>query len=69
MAINYNLSKVYALSHNDPEFVMQVITLFVDEVPHDIQLPMKKSFKLKIGPKVKERRKKLKPLLIALKVK
>ena len=37
MAINYNLSKVYALSHNDPEFVMQVITLFVDEVPHDIK--------------------------------
>ena len=36
MAINYNLSKVYALSDNDPEFVMQIITLFVTEVPQDM---------------------------------
>ena len=37
MAINYNLSKVYALSDNDPEFVMQIITLFVTEVPLDLK--------------------------------
>ena len=37
MAINYNLAKVYALSDNDPEFVMQIITLFVTEVPQDIK--------------------------------
>ena len=37
MAINYNLSKVYALSDNDEEFVMQIITLFVTEVPQDMQ--------------------------------
>ena len=37
MAINYNLSKVYALSDNDPEFVMQIITLFVTEVPEDLK--------------------------------
>ena len=37
MAINYNLAKVYALSDNDPEFVMQIITLFVTEVPQDLQ--------------------------------
>ncbi|MEM0542055.1 Hpt domain-containing protein [Flavobacterium sp. j3] len=37
MAINYNLAKVYALSDNDPEFVMQIITLFVTEVPEDIK--------------------------------
>jgi HPt (histidine-containing phosphotransfer) domain-containing protein len=37
MAINYNLSKVYELSDNDPEFVMQIITLFVTEVPQDMQ--------------------------------
>jgi HPt (histidine-containing phosphotransfer) domain-containing protein len=37
MAINYNLAKVYALSDNDPEFVMQIITLFVTEVPQDMQ--------------------------------
>jgi hypothetical protein len=33
MAINYNLSKVYALSDNDPEFVNEILTLFVTEVP------------------------------------
>mgnify|MGYP000092975703 CR=1 FL=1 len=37
MAINYNLSKVYALSDNDPEFVLQIITLFVTEVPQDLK--------------------------------
>lgn len=37
MAINYNLAKVYALSDNDPEFVMQIITLFVNEVPEDMK--------------------------------
>jgi len=37
MAINYNLSKVYALSDNDPEFVMQIITLFVTELPQDLK--------------------------------
>lgn len=37
MAINYNLSKVYALSDNDPEFVMQIIMLFVTEVPQDLK--------------------------------
>ncbi len=37
MAINYNLSKVHALSDNDMEFVMQIITLFVTEVPQDMQ--------------------------------
>ena len=37
MAINYNLAKVYALSDNDSEFVMQIITLFVTEVPQDMK--------------------------------
>jgi len=37
MAINYNLAKVYALSDNDEEFVMQIITLFVTEVPEDMK--------------------------------
>jgi HPt (histidine-containing phosphotransfer) domain-containing protein len=37
MAINYNLSKVYALSDNDPEFVMKIISLFVTEVPQDLK--------------------------------
>ncbi len=37
MAINYNLAKVHELSDNDPEFVMQIITLFVTEVPQDMK--------------------------------
>ena len=36
MAINYNLSKVYALSDNDPEFVSEILRLFVSEVPEDL---------------------------------
>lgn len=37
MALNYNLSKVYALSDNDPEFVNEILTLFVTEVPDDLK--------------------------------
>lgn len=36
MAIHYNLAKVHALSDNDDEFVMQIISLFVTEVPQDV---------------------------------
>jgi HPt (histidine-containing phosphotransfer) domain-containing protein len=36
MALHYNLAKVHALSDDDPEFVMQIITLFVTEVPEDL---------------------------------
>ncbi|MBC5842316.1 MAG: Hpt domain-containing protein [Flavobacteriaceae bacterium] len=36
MALHYNLSKVYALSDNDPEFVNEILTLFVTEVPDDL---------------------------------
>lgn len=36
MALHYNLAKVYALSDNDSEFVMQIVTLFVNEVPEDL---------------------------------
>ncbi|HEU0136532.1 MAG TPA: histidine kinase [Flavobacterium sp.] len=46
MALNYNLSKVYALSDNDPEFVNQVVTLFVTEVPQDM-IQIKNGIKLK----------------------
>ncbi len=37
MALKYNLAKVYALSDNDPEFVNEILTLFVNEVPEDLQ--------------------------------
>ena len=36
MALHYNLAKVHALSDNDPEFVTQIVTLFVTEVPDDL---------------------------------
>ncbi|MGO4770136.1 Hpt domain-containing protein [Flavobacterium sp. W22_SRS_FK3] len=37
MALKYNLSKVYALSDNDSEFVNEILRLFVTEVPEDLQ--------------------------------
>ncbi|AWA30018.1 histidine kinase [Flavobacterium magnum] len=38
MALNYNLAKVYAISENDTEFVLQIVSLFISEVPADLQL-------------------------------
>lgn len=37
MAIHYNLSKVYNLSENDPEFVLQIISLFATDIPDDLR--------------------------------
>ena len=37
MAIHYNLAKVYAISDDDKDFVLQIINLFVTEVPDDLQ--------------------------------
>ena len=36
MALKYNLSKVYALSDNDSDFVKEILNLFVTEVPNDL---------------------------------
>ncbi|RAR75648.1 Hpt domain-containing protein [Flavobacterium aciduliphilum] len=36
MALHYNLSKVYALSDNDSDFVLQIMKVFIAEVPHDL---------------------------------
>ena len=47
MALNYNLAKVYALSDNDSEFVNQILTLFVTEVPLDL-------IQIKLGIKTKD---------------
>ena len=38
MALHYNLSKVYALSENDDDFVKAIVSLFVTEVPADMLL-------------------------------
>ncbi|MGK4569101.1 Hpt domain-containing protein [Flavobacterium sp. 3HN19-14] len=37
MALNYNLSKVYAISENDDDFALQIAELFVTEVPADLE--------------------------------
>jgi HPt (histidine-containing phosphotransfer) domain-containing protein len=36
MAIHYNLAKVYAISDDDSDFVLQIINLFLEEVPQDL---------------------------------
>ena len=36
MAIHYNLAKVYAISDDDKDFVLQIINLFIEEVPPDV---------------------------------
>lgn len=46
MAIHYNLAKVYAISDDDKDFVLQIVNLFVDEVPNDIK-EMKEGIKEK----------------------
>ncbi|OYQ45593.1 MULTISPECIES: Hpt domain-containing protein [Flavobacterium] len=38
MALHYNLAKVYAISENDDEFAKQIATLFVTEVPQEMEL-------------------------------
>ena len=37
MALKYNLSKVYAVSDNDADFVKQILKLFVTEIPEDLR--------------------------------
>jgi HPt (histidine-containing phosphotransfer) domain-containing protein len=36
MALHYNLAKVYAISDNDPDFVHQIVKVFVLETPIDL---------------------------------
>lgn len=36
MALHYNLAKVHAISENDDDFVMDIVTLFVSEIPLDL---------------------------------
>ena len=36
MALHYNLAKVYAISENDDDFVLQIALLFVSEIPLDL---------------------------------
>lgn len=36
MALHYNLAKVYAISDNDPDFVQQIVRVFVIDTPIDL---------------------------------
>jgi hypothetical protein len=53
---------VYALSDNDPEFVNEILTLFVTEVPEDLA-QIKEGIKRKIISMPMLMRIKLKPTL------
>ena len=37
MALHYNLAKVYAVSDNDPDFVHQIVKVFVVDIPIDLE--------------------------------
>lgn len=37
MALQYNLSKVYEISENDVDFAYQIVNLFLEEVPVEIE--------------------------------
>lgn len=37
MALQYNLAKVYEISENDTDFALQIVTLFLEEVPIEIK--------------------------------
>lgn len=62
MALHYNLAKVYAISENDTDFVMDIVTLFVVEVPQDL-LEIKTAIKEKKYPQAYSFAHKIKPTL------
>lgn len=62
MALHYNLAKVYALSDNDPEFVHQILVVFVNEMPKDLS-KIKKGIKSKSHKEVFAYAHKIKPTL------
>ena len=44
MALQYNLAKVYEISENDIEFALQIVTLFLEEVPAEIKSIAEKDY-------------------------
>lgn len=62
MALNYNLSKVYAISDNDVDFARQIVVLFTEEVPVEIQ-NIREGLKEKDHKKVYYAAHKIKPTL------
>lgn len=62
MALHYNLSKVYAISDNDVDFAKQIVVLFTEEVPAEID-NIKEGLKNKEHNKVYHAAHKIKPTL------
>lgn len=62
MALQYNLSKVYEISENDNDFALQIVSLFLEEVPVEIQ-SMKNAIELKDYTQVYASAHKIKPTL------
>ena len=62
MALQYNLSKVYEISENDNDFALQIVSLFLEEVPVEIQ-SMKNAIELKDYTQTYASAHKIKPTL------
>lgn len=62
MALQYNLAKVYEISENDTEFALQIVTLFLEEVPAEMKL-IKNAIEEKEYGKVYDASHKIKPTL------
>lgn len=62
MALQYNLSKVYEISENDSDFALQIVSLFLEEVPVEIQ-SMKNAIELKDYTQAYASAHKIKPTL------
>ncbi|SEP83909.1 Hpt domain-containing protein [Flavobacterium urocaniciphilum] len=62
MALQYNLSKVYEISENDNDFALQIVSLFLEEVPVEIK-SMKDAIELKDYTRAYASAHKIKPTL------
>ena len=62
MALHYNLAKVHAISENDPDFVVQILQLFVSEIPNDL-LQLKEAINEKMHKEAYQFAHKIKPSL------
>lgn len=62
MALHYNLAKVHEISDNDTDFVVEILKLFVQEVPKDL-LQMKAAINEKMHEQAYQFAHKIKPSL------
>ncbi len=60
MALHYNLAKVYEISANDNDFALQILNLFLQEVPHELEI-IKEGIKTKDFQKAQASSHKIKP--------